>query len=461
MLEDKLKSCISFFHDDVYTELRASENRKRVVSIVGGNITKNLREEESGVCSRVYKDGLYGFASVPEYNEESIKRVITKANDNVCFMSNHIVKNKPKLALQSNGLYKTDVLMKDIEQKIYIEFLKDIDNYIVKKYPALKSRSLTLFEDSMEKILYVSDGYNAHTRIPRSYIYINLVSESEDGTPVELMEVVGDFGIFTENFKNQSDIYKKIDNTYNLLMQKCEGVHAKAGEQTVILGGDLAGILAHEAVGHTVEADSVLGGSVASHNLNKRVGSDLVNLVDFAHTVCAKRAPLPVYVDDEGVKAEDTVIIENGILKQYMNNRESSIHFGMNPTGHARAFAFNDEPLIRMRNTAFLPGNNTLDELIASVDDGYYFFRTNNGQADTTSEFMFGVCMGYEIKKGKLGKAVLDTTISGVAFNMLKSVDMLSNNMNWSSSGFCGKKQLMPCGIGGPEMRCKVMIGGR
>ena len=82
-----------------------------------------------------------------------------------------------------------------------------------------------------------------------------------------------------------------------------------------------------------------------------------------------------------------------------------------------------------MRNTAIHPGKNTLEEMIAGVSDGYYFTDTNNGQADTTGEFMFGVCMGYEIKNGKLGRALLDTTISGVAFEMLKTVDMISEQL--------------------------------
>lgn len=99
--------------------------------------------------------------------------------------------------------------------------------------------------------------------------------------------------------------------------------------------------------------------------------------------------------------------------------------------------------------------------MIASVDDGYYFIDSNNGQADMTGEFMFGVCMGYEIKHGKLGRAIFDTTISGVAFDMLKSVDMVGDTMEWSSSGFCGKKQPMPVGLGGPAIKCRVLCGGR
>jgi len=230
----------------------------------------------------------------------------------------------------------------------------------------------------------------------------------------------------------------------------------------VILGGILSGMLAHEAVGHTVEADLVLGGSVAGYNLNKRVASELVSLVDYAQTTFGKSVPLPIYADDEGTKAEDApLIIENGILRGYMNNRESAEHFGMTPAGNARAYLFSDEPLIRMRNTCILPGTSKLEEMIASVEDGYYFLDTNNGQADTTGEFMFGVTGGYEIKNGKLGRPILDTTISGVAFEMLKTVDMVSDEVVWASSGMCGKKQPMPVGMGGPALRCKVMVGGK
>jgi TldD protein len=228
-----------------------------------------------------------------------------------------------------------------------------------------------------------------------------------------------------------------------------------------VLGGELAGMLAHEAVGHTVEADLVLGGSVAGSMMNKPVASELVSMTDFAHTALGQAAPLPVYIDDEGVLAEDAVLIKDGILTGYMVNRETGAQLGLKPQGNARAWAFNDEPLIRMRNTAVLPGKDKLEDIIASVDDGYYLIDTGNGQADTTGEFMFSVTMGYEIKKGRLGRALFDTTITGVAFDMLKTVDMVGNEVTWTSSGFCGKKQPMPVGMGGPALRCKVTVGGK
>ncbi len=133
----------------------------------------------------------------------------------------------------------------------------------------------------------------------------------------------------------------------------------------------------------------------------------------------------------------------------------------MAPTGNARAYAFSDEPLVRMRNTAILPGSDRLEDMIASIDKGYYLKRSSNGQADATSEFMFGIACGYEIRNGKLGRAIRDTTISGVAFNMLKTVSQVGDQLTWSKGGMCGKKQLIPVGMGGPAIKCKVTLGGR
>lgn len=461
MLEDFISGKKSLFTTGVHTELRAQENKQRRVTLVQGNLTANARLETAGVSARVYKNGVYGFSSMAECTGAAAEAVLKAATENALFMDKHIWKGKnnfPSIAAGSTPLNK---VICDTEQKRYIEFVKEVDAYISEKYPNLASRSVVLSADSMEKIICTSDGYDGHVTLPRTYIYVFLNSESTSGVPLELFEPVGGYGNFDDIFKAPSQVYADIDALYEKLMQKREGVYAEAGYKTVVLGGILSGMLAHEAVGHTVEADLVLGGSVAGPALHKQVASEFVTMVDFAHTALGEEAPLPVYLDDEGTPAEDTVLIQDGILQGYMNNRESAEHFGVKPQGNARAYGFSDEPLIRMRNTAVLPGKDKLEDIIASVEDGYYLTNTNNGQADTTGEFMFGVSMGYEIKNGKLGRAILDTTISGVAFDMLKTVDMVSDDMVWSSSGFCGKKQPMPVGMGGPALRCKVMIGGR
>ncbi|MDE5679823.1 MAG: TldD/PmbA family protein, partial [Lachnospiraceae bacterium] len=439
MLEDFISGKRSLFTTGVHTELRAQENKQRRVSLVQGNLTANARLETAGVSARVYKNGVYGFSSMAECTGAAAETVLKAATENALFMDKHIQKGKnifPPIAAGSMPLNK---VICDTEQKRYIEFVKEIDAYISEKYPKLSSRSVILSADSMEKLICTSDGNDGHVTLPRTYIYLFLNSESTSGVPLELYQPVGGYGNFDDIFKSPSQVYADVDALYEKLMQKREGVYAEAGYKTVVLGGILSGMLAHEAVGHTVEADLVLGGSVAGPALHKQVASELVTMVDFAHTALGEEAPLPVYLDDEGTPAEDAVLIQDGILQGYMNNRESAEHFGVKPQGNARAYNFSDEPLIRMRNTAVLPGKDKLEDIIASVDDGYYLTNTNNGQADTTGEFMFGVSMGYEIKNGKLGRAILDTTISGVAIEMLKTVDMVSDGMVWSSSGFCGK----------------------
>lgn len=461
MIDDFISSQAGLFDDKVSTELRAQENIRTRVSLLKGNLTANTRSVTSGVSARVCKDGVYGFASMPELTKEASEKVLKSATENALFLSSHADEKKALRPEVNKKIITPDREIVGKAQKDILDYCREIDAYIEKKYPKLSSRYVTYSSDSMDKVILTSDGASGHVVYPRSYIYIGNTATASDGSPVEIYDVIGGVGAFDDHFKDINKAYEKVDSIYEKVMKKSEGVYAQAGLKTVILGGILPGMLAHEAVGHTVEADLVLGGSVAGPNLNKEVASSMVSMVDFANTAFGEVAPLPVYLDDEGVVAEDVTLIDHGILKGYMHNRDSAEKFGVKPLGNARAWDFSDEPLIRMRNTAVLPGTDKLEDMIASIDDGYYFVDTNNGQADLTGEFMFGICCGYEIKNGKLGKAILDTTISGVAFEMLKSVDMISDKIVWGSSGFCGKKQMMPVGLGGPALRCKVMVGGR
>ncbi|MBQ9289349.1 MAG: TldD/PmbA family protein [Clostridia bacterium] len=461
MLQELFSGLKATFSASAQTELRGQLNRSRRVSMLAGNIVSNSRTDISGVSARVYKNGTYGFSSIAEYSDEAARAVLQAASENADFMDLHAGRGLPSLPPLGKKHFPLTQDIRDVPQSAYIDFLRALDAYMKEHCPGLISRSLSATEDSMEKMLLTSDSMDAHTILPRSYCYLIMTAETPDGAPVELLQAVGGEGTFDLNFTDPALIYPQIDQLYDRIMHKREGVYADAGKKTVILGGMMTGMLSHEAVGHTVEADLVLGGSVAGHCLGRQVASEKVTLTDFAHTAFGERCPLPVFVDDEGTEATDVPIIENGILTGYMNSRQSALHFGMKPRGNARAWLFSDEPLIRMRNTAVHPGTDKLEDMIASIDDGYYLIESGNGQADTTGEFMFGVTMGYEIRHGKLGRALLDTTISGVAFDMLKTVDMVGDTVVWSSSGFCGKKQPMPVGMGGPALRCQVTIGGR
>ena len=460
MLIDLLSAFKSDFKS--YTELRAQVNKTRQVTLLAGNMVTNTQMAEGGVSARVYKGGTYGFASGAEYSTESVKNILSAATTNAEFMDKNVNKGMPPLPSVASG----NVGLKrkpgdDLPQSVLIDFASEIDNMVTKKYKKLSSRTVVANCLGIEKLLVVSDGADSHFFQPRSMLYVFMTAETDDGVPVELFESIGKLGRFDENFTDPALLADKLDALYEAVMHKREGVYSNAGLHKCILHPALAGMLAHEAIGHTVEADIVLGGSVAADNMNKQVASELVTMIDFAHTAPDGPCPLPVYVDDEGVLAEDVLLIENGILKNFMHNRETARHFGVKPQGNARAFKFSDEPLIRMRNTAILSGTSKLDDMIASIDNGYYLVKTGNGQADTTGEFTFSLELGYEIKNGKLGKAIRETNISGVAFDMLKTVDMISDDMHWECGGFCGKKQAMTTGMGGPAIRCELNVGGR
>ena len=460
MLQDYLSPQKSNFKD--YTELRAHVNSTRGVAIVAGNMVSNNQSAIGGVSARVYKGGTFGFASGAEYTADSVKAVLAAATDNALFMDKRVNKGNPPLP--SLASHTENIRTKPgaaLDQSLLIDFAKNLDDFIVNKYKNLASRTVAANCLDIEKLLVVSDGANSHSFQPRATFYVEMTAETPDGIPVSLYEVVSRFGRFDELFTDPTKFYEKLDSLYESVMKKREGIFANAGLKKCVMHPRLAGMLAHEAVGHTVEADMVLGGSVAADNLNKQVASEMVTMVDFAHTALGETCPLPVYVDDEGVVAEDAMLIENGVLKGFMHSRDTARHFNTKPQGNARAFSFSDEPLIRMRNTAIIPGKSKLDDMIKSVDDGYYLVSTGNGQADSTGEFMFSIEEGYEIKNGKIGNAIRETTISGVAFEMLKTVDMLSDDMLWECAGFCGKKQPMTVGMGGPAIRCDVNIGGR
>lgn len=461
MLKDVVTAQKKLFIPGAHTELRSEKRRNRRVASVMGNIMGNSRVDESGICARVYKNGVYGFSSVAEISEDAAREVIEAASRNAVFLDSRLNMDKALFPAISGEAVNQAYDIPDTPQKVYIDFVKEVDDYIIKNCPNLASRTVVCMEESFEKQLVTSDGVDMHILLPRSYVYVMMNAETKDGSPVDLFAPLGGEGIFSENFQDVKSIQEKIDALYEKLMKKREGVYAEAGEKDVILGGMMTGMLAHEAVGHTVEGDIVKAGSVAKHSLGRRVGSELVNMTDFASEAFGERAPLPVFVDDEGTPAKDCPLIENGILVGYMNSRETAQYFEMEPMGNARGFAFSDEPLVRMRNTAVHPGSDKLEDMIASIDDGYYLIDSSNGEADITGEFMFGVSMGYEIKNGKLGKALLDTTVSGIAFEMLKTVDMVSDEVIWSSSGYCGKKQYMPVGMGGPALKCRITIGGR
>ena len=445
-----------------YTELRLQRNSNLRISLLNGDVVANAKSVDSGVSARAFQNGVWGFASRCELDSDAVGATLEEAQRNAELLARHAprpIRSLPIAKARKDSDFSTRKARS--AQSQLIDFLRALDERIAQRYPDLKSRAVTLADLDMEKRLHTSDGSEGYSNTTRSLISVRLTTTNDAGLPVDLGHPYGGRGQFEDVFTDPSALDDEIEKLYRHLMSKRSAIVPRAGTHDVILDSELAGILAHEAIGHTTEADLVQEGSVAGDFLGKLVASPLVTMVDFANTHEGETLPVPVYIDDEGVESKDTVLIERGVLKSFMHNKESASLFAVPPTGNARAYQFSDEPLIRMRNTAILPGKDKLADMIASIDDGYYLMWPSNGQADSTSEFMFGVTLGYEIVGGKLGRAITDTTISGVAFDMLKSVTMISDEMSWTCAGMCGKKQIIPVGMGGPSIKCRIHVGGQ
>jgi len=444
-----------------YTELKVQENRNTTIALLNGSIVANSSASSAGLMCRTYAQGLWGLASSPLISEASLQQVTQKAIANARLLSSKAKDKLSKLpARPARGEYLLFSPKARVSNQQKIEFLMELDNYIASKYPELASRVVNFSQLEMEKQILTSDGGDLTGMTPRCFIVV-MMSVVHEGQPLQHHDFIGGLGQWEDNFDQPSTLYPTIDKVYQELMEKKEAVFARGGTFDCVLDSRLAGILSHEAIGHTTEGDIVLKGSIAGDFLDQPVASELVTLIDVANTWEGRLCPQPVFIDDEGTEAVDAVIIENGILKSYMHDKESALRLGLPLTGNARGYDYSDEPLVRMRNTMIVPGKDKLQDMIASIEDGYYLIQPSNGQADWTSEFMFGVNQGYEIKNGALGKPIKETTISGIAFDLLKTISMVSDDMNWTSIGMCGKKQMMPVGMGGPAVKCKINIGGR
>jgi TldD protein len=241
-----------------------------------------------------------------------------------------------------------------------------------------------------------------------------------------------------------------------------ESREAPAGEMTVVLGPGWPGILLHEAIGHGLEGDfNRKGTSAFSGRIGEKVASELCTVVDDG-TIENRRGSLSI--DDEGVPAQNTVLIENGILKGYMQDQLNARLMGMPPTGNGRRESYAHLPMPRMTNTYMQPGNQDPQEIVRSVDKGLFAVNFGGGQVDITSgKFVFSASEAYMIENGKVTYPVKGATLIGNGPEVLTRVSMLGNDLALDPGvGVCGKEgQSVPVGVGQPTMRIDgLTVGG-
>jgi TldD protein len=429
----------------------------------GGNLVTNRTSITAGVSARCYDKGIYGFASSSNEDDSSLKLLLSEARAHAKLISSCHGGSKSSRSIPITSAVESFHYYRTKKQKLNyatrIDLLKCIDDHVKSRYPDVINTDLVLTETVIETGLATSEGILSLCFNPSTALLVQLSVQSTDG-PVQLYNRIGGFGEFEDQWDTLVAFDPFIASLYVDLCSKAVGVFCEAGTYDVILDSEVTGLLAHEAIGHTCEADHVLLGSISDRWVNRQVASDKITLVDQMGRGFNNEAGIAIYVDDEGTQCDDVTIIQNGILKGFLHDKLTALKMNVKPTGNARAFTFSDEPQVRMRNTAIMPGQDRFEDMIGSVDQGYYLKRAINGQADLNSEFMFGIVCGYEISNGKIGRAIRDTTISGSAFHTLRAVTHVGDQFSWLVDGWCGKKTWIPVGMGGPAIKTRLGIGG-
>ncbi|MFL6511943.1 MAG: TldD/PmbA family protein [Nitrososphaera sp.] len=462
-IADTLRLLISSSQSATYVEARYQSRVTSEVNFINGEVERIRVVENTGCGIRVLVDGCWGFTSTTNFSSENLKeslneaisaaRVIagTKKNRVKGLVESKILRGVFRTASNSDNL--SDI---SIEQKIQVTREAEKE---ARSNRLIKTASCTYRDTVDHKVIINSDGADIKIYDSKPEFSVTAIARKASNSATA-HEGIGITGGWNDLFKKKNHL--EYARTASMRATKLlEARHVDGRKTKVILDPAMVGLLSHEAIGHTVEADFVLSGSVAKDKIGTKVASDIVTLVDSGRSEIADNAGGTIIVDDEGVAAERTAIIEKGVLKSFLHNRESAMIFGTSSTGNARAFNYNDEPLIRMRNTYIEPGLDKLDDMVKETKHGYLIKGARNGQADANGEFMFGAEEVYFIENGEVKELLRGASISGNAFEVLKSVDMVGNEFQYDiGTGYCGKYQPAKVDGGGPHIRCEAIIGG-
>ena len=460
-MRELLQSALQRFGGDDHVELRHHSKVFRSVTVGDGALERSSTRRREGVGVRVLHAGTWGFAATDDLTENGVVAAIERARASAVGTASL---RREQVRLAPAELAVGDFCEPDVDEVVgrsleaRVALALEAERQVREAASAVGSARSTYNEIVSDKSIVTSDGACARVRLARPELYVTAIA-SKDGERMEVSESVGVTGGWSCLFRTPVErlATRAAQKAVDLLgARKPEG-----GRATVILDPSVVGLLVHEAIGHTVEADFVLSGSVAAGKLGQQVASELVTLCDSGVSVVHQGAGGSLPVDDEGVFARRTAIIERGVLKSYLHDRQTAARFGVAPTGNARAWEYADKPLIRMRNTYIEAGDTPLDDIVADTSDGWFLEGARNGQADATGEFMFGVVQARRIRNGRLGELVRGVTVTGNAFDVLRSVDAVSSEFSWDlGAGHCGKGQPAKVDAGGPFIRCQVLLGG-
>ena len=304
------------------------------------------------------------------------------------------------------------------------------------------------------------DGFVAHDVRPLVRLNVQIVVE-KDGRREQGYHGLGGRYLYDDLFEPET-WNRAIDGALSQALVNLESVPAPAGEMTVVLGPGWPGVLLHEAVGHGLEGDfNRKGTSAFSGRIGDRVAAPGVTVIDDG-SLDRRRGSLTI--DDEGTPTGRTVLIEDGILKAYLQDRMNARLMGVEPTGNGRRESFAHAPLPRMTNTFMLGGSDDPGEILARAKNGIYAKSFGGGQVDITSgKFVFSCTEAYRIENGRLGAPIKGATLIGDGPTVLTRVSAIGNDMALDEGvGICGKAgQSVPAGVGQPTLLVEgLTVGG-
>jgi TldD protein len=341
-----------------------------------------------------------------------------------------------------------------------VELCQTIDAAARARDPRVKQVTVALAGSWSVIDIVRADGFVAHDVRPLVRLNVQIVVE-ENGRRETGYHGLGGRRLYDELFESAT-WNRAVDMALAQALVNLESVAAPAGEMTVVLGPGWPGVLLHEAIGHGLEGDfNRKGTSAFSGRIGERVANPGVTVVDDG-SIGERRGSLTI--DDEGTPTQANTLIEDGILKGYLQDRLNARLMGVAPTGNGRRESFAHAPMPRMTNTFMLGGKDDPGEILARAKNGIYAKSFGGGQVDITSgKFVFSCTEAYKIENGKLGAPIKGATLIGDGPTVLTKVSAIGNDMALDEGvGICGKAgQSVPAGVGQPTLMIEgLTVGG-
>jgi TldD protein len=439
---------------DLYFEL----SREESWALEDGIVKEGSHSIEQGVGVRAISGEKTGFA----YTDEVILPALLEASDAARAIARHGGRTGVKAWQKPlvHRLYLPIDPLDALKDEDKVACLMRVDAETRRIDPRVKQVMASLAAVHEVVLIASSDGTLAADVRPLVRVNVSVIVEQDGRREQGYSGGGGRFGL-AELLRGPAP-FECAREAVRQALVNLEAIAAPAGPMTVVLGSGWPGILLHEAIGHGLEGDfNRKGTSAFTNRIGQKVAADEITVVDDG-TLDRRRGSLNV--DDEGTPTQCTTLIENGVLRGYIQDKLNARLMGMPVTGNGRRESFAHMTLPRMTNTYMRAGTRAPEEIIASVQKGLYAVNFGGGQVDITSgKFVFSASEAYIIENGKIGAPVKGATLIGNGPDVLQRVSMVGNDMRLDSGvGTCGKEgQSVPVGVGQPTLRVDgLTVGG-